>query len=286
VVIARSDLFPDSLTASVLAASLLSPLLITPKDSLKDVVRQEIERLSPETVYLIGGEGAISKNVENQLKGLPSVRSVIRIAGNDRYETGVRVAEAVASIKGQVRKIIVATGENFPDALSAAPLAGYLGSPIILVKKDLLPPSVVEFLRGFRPQEALIIGGTGVVSDSIASYLSVNYGMTVRRIGGKNRYETSAKLLDYAVREARILSDQSVFLATGENFPDALSSGAPAGLNGIPLLVIKPSYYLDFSTINAAVSLNKLKNIYVAGGTGVLPRSAVSRFFEAVKCGN
>lgn len=285
VVIARSDLFPDSLTASVLAASLSSPLLITPRDILNDAVKLEIERLSPETVYIIGGEGAISKNVENQLKNLPSVKNVIRIAGSDRYETAVKVAEKVASITGEIMKIVIATGENFPDALSVAPLAGYQGYPIILVKKDQVPLSVLNFLKTYRPQEALIIGGTGVVSDSVASFLSVNFETSVIRIGGVNRYETSAKLYDYALKEAGIFSGDLLFLATGENFPDALSAGASAGLNGIPIIIIRPSYYLDISTINAAAASSNLKRIYVAGGTGALPRFAVSRFFEAVKCG-
>ncbi|WP_428121438.1 cell wall-binding repeat-containing protein [Candidatus Poriferisodalis sp.] len=121
VIIASGRRFPDALAASALAGSQNAPILLTEPNTLSKPVADYIKRHSISRVYIVGGTAAAATRVENAIDDLTSVRQIIRLGGADRYETSVKIAEAVggaANFCGTTRRtILLATGEEFADAL-------------------------------------------------------------------------------------------------------------------------------------------------------------------------
>lgn len=86
--------------------------------------------------------------------------------------------------------VFVASGQNYPDALSGGPAASALGAPVLLVKGNQVPPSVDAEIRRLKPTKIVILGGESVILPGVASYLATI--APVQRIAGADRYETSA----------------------------------------------------------------------------------------------
>ncbi len=228
VLIATGSDYPDALAGGALAAARSAPLLLTPRDKLEDSVRQQLLAWSPEEILILGGEAAVSKSVERELRDLfgPVVR---RIAGRTRYETAAAAAtEAGRDGNGFVA---LATGLDYPDAVAAGALtAGASPVPTLLVAGDQLvvPPRSGEV--------ALLIGGPGVLSEQVAASARAR-ARDVGRLSGPNRFATSQAVADYALRR-RLSGRTPLVIATGGNFPDALVAGAAAGRAGGPVLLI------------------------------------------------
>lgn len=281
-VIATAYDFPDSLSAVPLAAALSSPVLLTRPDTLVPDLKREIERLKPKRIYIIGGAGAVSLRVENEIKSTVSSSEVLRLGGSDRYETCVKVAEELKKITGfGPQSVYIATGENFPDALSASPLAASEKVPVLLVKRDSIPPSVSDWLRRSSPKSALIAGGTGAVSLAVEDRLKT-FVSEVIRAAGADRYETNKLLQERAI--GALGFSRSQFIAvTGRNFPDALSAGCVSGRLKAPLVLLEPDYNLNRYTLLLLHDLYDPDRFFVVGGPFAVPKSAVSRAFEAVR---
>ncbi|WP_421381925.1 cell wall-binding repeat-containing protein [Bacillus salacetis] len=222
VIIARDITFPDALAGAPLGYQLDAPILLNPKDKLHETIEYEIDRLGASTVTILGGENAISKSVEDYLRNTMKL-TVKRIAGANRYETAAKIA---GQLEGYDQAMVV-DGGNYPDALSAAPYAAALGMPILLTKKDELPDPTKAALKGVS--ETYAIGGPSAISISVKNELP---GAT--RITGLNRYETSVN-----VAKEFDVSGDAAFLATGENFADALSGSVLAAFLYEPILLVK-----------------------------------------------
>jgi N-acetylmuramoyl-L-alanine amidase len=98
--------------------------------------------------------------------------------------------------------VILASGENFPDALCAAPLATKYQAPILLTSKNSLPSAVENEINRLKPKNAILVGGTGAISDNIKTTLQ-NKGINVIRISGASRYETSLEIAKYLNSSSR-----------------------------------------------------------------------------------
>ncbi|MCS0670413.1 cell wall-binding repeat-containing protein [Cytobacillus firmus] len=184
---------------------------------------------------------------------------VYRISGMDRYETAVNVAYEGWHHTG-ANEILLATGTDFPDALAAAPLGYYLDAPILLTKKNSLPNSVIQAIRDLDVEKVTIIGGTGVVSQGVENYLKNTLGLTVGRISGKTRYETAVQIAN------KLPLQETSIVVSGENYPDALSIGPYAAMNGIPILLTQANT-LPSPT---AAQAKKYSHTFVIGGTGAV----------------
>ncbi len=185
-----------------------------------------------------------------------------RIAGANRYETAVKVSQQ--SFKSPQAVVFVASGENFADALSAGPAAAISEAPILLVPKNSLPSVVVTELQRLKPQAIAVIGGTGAISDAnktaIAKYAPA--GQT-QRIFGANRYATAEEVamgFDPGINVA--------YVASGENFADALGGGAAAAAEqGALLLTAKSTLPVE---TKRALQYLKPKAVVILGGTGAV----------------
>lgn len=230
VYVASALNYPDALSAGAAAAKQGGPLLLTAPDRLPAVVSAELARLKPATVVIVGGEGAVGPAVAAQLAALAP--SVVRIAGADRYDTSRKVA-AYAFPAGSAETAYVASGGSFPDALSATGVAGTQGAPVLLVSPaDPEGATVAGALASLRPRSIVVVGGTDVIPASVDTALGAI--APVLRLAGADRFATNA-----AVIRSVFSSAGSALVASGLNFPDALSGAAWAGHSGIPLLLAR-----------------------------------------------
>jgi putative cell wall-binding protein len=191
--------------------------------------------------------------------GVVSAASVNRVTGADRYQTAVDVARVVGggSLTGLDRLILV-TGERFPDGLVASGLAGYLDeggrsgrTAILLTQIESLPAAVAQAITasGVAASDVVVVGGPSAVSAGVHAAIARAAGWNgqgtnpVTRIAGQTRYETAAVVVDYVADAAGGgLADsyRTVLVANGENFPDALAGGALAYRNGHLLVLSRP----------------------------------------------
>jgi len=240
VVIASGENWPDGLVGGALASVSNGPLLLTRANHLSLEVRDEILRLRPQRIYILGGPGAISAAVENAIKSLPgtSTPSVKRLQGHDRYATAAEIASVVRSYThpvagNQANRVIVASGENFPDALAGSALAASARIPILLARRSALTTSTEKALKAIEPYETLVLGGVGAISEAVYNRLSRPY-----RIWGLNRYETSRKIAEYGLSGvAPIFKTERLGFATGTTFPDALAAGQLFGNTRAPIIL-------------------------------------------------
>jgi putative cell wall-binding protein len=265
VVLSRSDLFADALGGAALASAKDGPLLLTPPNSLNADTKAEIQRILPKgkTVYILGGTGAISTAVENAIKTLGY--STAREAGTNRFETAVAIAKAT---NPNPAELLVSTGNNFPDALSAGAAAAAYDFPgadptltkvVILTSDTTLPAATKTYLDQHKSSAAFYgVGGQAVTALE-------NNGYTETPLSGTTRYDTSA------IVAKQFFATNFVGLATGNNWPDALAGGAMMGEFGGPLVLTSP-----FSVQPATKSLFSLSSgsytvAFAFGGADVVP---------------
>jgi len=266
VVIATGADWPDALGGSALAGAVDGPLLLTSPAALPAEIKAEVDRLGATAVYILGGTGAVSVGVQSELEDMLGEEAVQRIAGANRYETAQEIADEAIAVMGSDYDggVLVATGMAFPDATAASPLAAGLGWPILLAN-----PATGALYVPEQATDALILGGVGVVSAEIESELDADLGPTrVGRSGGANRYETAALVAQAGVDAG--LSWNGVGLATGTNFPDALSGGAMLGRLGSVMLLTTPSALHPAAQAKLTENAALIDTLFVVGGEGAV----------------
>lgn len=239
--LARADDFPDALAASGLAAELDAPVLLTSTGGLDARVREELERLGAGEAVLLGGEAALSEQVEEDLDQTGVDHR--RVGGRERFETAALVADEVVRIGGAVDRAVVALGaraddgDAWPDAIAAGSLAAAARAPVLLTRSDELPEVTGAALGRLlaEGQVVHVTGGPAAVNEDVAREIA-DAGYDVRRLGGATRYDTAVAVLDAALGAGA--DPDPLLLASGEVFADALT-GAPAAhhLGGALLLV-------------------------------------------------
>lgn len=263
VYIANGMDFPDALSAGPAAGSLGGPLLLVQPKVIPPSVALELARLKPARIVIAGGPSSVSDAVMQLLKSYsPSVK---RIDGPNRYAVSRSLALDAFGAAGATR-VYLATGQTFPDALSAGAAAGAKDAPVILVdgRQSTLDSETAQTLASLKATQIVIAGGEASVSVGIQAALAKLPGVTaVTRYGGEDRYVVSA-----ALNRAELGSSATMYLALGSKFPDALSGTPLAVVNGAPLYVtpgdcIPPSILDD-------IRLKGVKNVVLVGGVGSL----------------
>ena len=199
--------------------------------------------------------------------------SVERWSGTNRFDTAANAALEVYPDGADV--VYVATGRAFPDALTATAPAGNEDGPVLLTESDRLPLDTIRALEALAPGDIVLVGGSGSVSDSVQTQLEGYTDGAVTRLSGTDRYATAAKLSE------RFTSPDTVYVATGLDYPDALAAGARAGAEGAPVLLVRQDG-IPGSTRQALTSLSP-GNIVLVGGTGSVSedvRTALGEFTD------
>lgn len=190
-----------------------------------------------------------------------------RIAGDTRYGTAAAVSQDGWPDGAQT--VLLATGENWPDALASAPLSKSLDAPLLLTQTSVLSPETRAEIERLRPEQIVVLGGTGAVESSVATEAALAAGIpdtAVRRIDGATRYETAALIGD----AVGVPDDGRVCIVTGSSPADAVSIAAYAGAREIPILLAESSEPGTATTGFLDAHADAWTSTLIIGGAGVI----------------
>lgn len=170
-IVASGANFPDALSASSLAGLLDAPVILTENSGLSTDASDELKRLAPTRVYVIGGESAISDSAYKQIQNITGKNCTVeRIAGQTRYETSMKIASHPAF--KQAKTVIIVTGTNYADALSISPYAYKRGYPILLCDPVKgLTNGEYDFMHKMCYDHAILVGGTSAAPQHVETQL-------------------------------------------------------------------------------------------------------------------
>lgn len=207
----------------------------------------------------------VIKNVE--------VTPMMPFAGDDRYQTAIVASQE--TFVGGAETVVIATGENWPDALGGSALAGVMYGPILLSPKDALPADVLAEIERLNPSSAYVLGGEGALSDDVLAELTGLLGEeNVTRLGGADRYETAEIIADEVIgclAEWGYTID-TAFVATGRNYPDALAAAPLAAGLYQPIYLSEPNCISD-TTADTMLDAGITQAILLGGEAVVSPET-------------
>lgn len=217
VVIANGYGFADALSVSSVAALKGYPILMTNSSTLPDETKNILSNVQPGQVYVIGGTGAVSDNIINEVKGLvPSLNSdkIVRVSGQTRYDTSLEICKYFDI---STDNAVLANGENFPDALSGSALAAKLNAPIILTNgQDLTNQKV--FIDSKNYKNLILLGGLGAID------LPIEYSL-------KGSSQISSVEKDYINRLSNYCNDYLTENANTSSYMSKLLNDINSGTN-------------------------------------------------------
>ena len=178
----------------------------------------------------------------------------VRLSGESRYDTAISVSKQGWE---SADTVVIARGDQYADALTAAPLADQEDAPVLLTRSGSLPSAVAEEIERLGATKAIVLGGSLAVSDDVADQLDV-LGLEVERVGGKTRYDTAVAIADELVTDST-----DAVVVSGMDFPDALSAGSYAAINDKPILLTRP----DSVPAVIEAELEEYETTTVIGGT-------------------
>ena len=198
-----------------------------------------------------------------------------RYAGTTRYGTAAAIA-GQSDFDG-ADTAILATGENFPDALAAAGIAGHNGpAPIILTQSGTYTQAARDALNEFTSvADVIIVGGTAAISSSVEQAVKDD-GFNVTRVAGQNRFGTAAAIATTigGANIGTVDGKKTALIANGLNYPDALAGGTVAYAAGLPILLVTPSSVP--SETSSAISGLGIQHAIILGGTAAVGDSVAA----------
>lgn len=241
-------------------------------------VTYKVSSLEPGTTYWFAVAAVDADDMASERSAVTSATAaegIERVAGRDRYLTAVKASRKHFDTASTV---VLVSGMSWPDALGASALAGAHDAPLLLTRKDALPPAVRAEIRRLGARNVLVVGGPAAVSEAVARSLEASYSVT--RIAGVDRYATAAAAAKAAMSADPESFDGDVFLVSGRGFADALAVGPIAYSQRIPVLLTAPGSL----SAAAAGALDWLdaKAVHVVGGTAAVSRAVERQVGETL----
>ena len=263
--------YPDALAAAA-AAGGRGPVLLSAQTGLPDATTAELRRLGATRVVVVGGLSAIPAAVTGAVQAALPGATVSRVAGPDRYSTAAALSSATFTRGASLAYL--ATGSDYPDALAAA-AAGGGKAPVLLAAPTTVPATAAAELRRLGARNVIVIGGVSAVPDEIFSaWASADPAASFARVSGADRFATAA-----AVSAKTYAGGAKVaYLATGLDYPDALTSAAAAGGKG-PVLLLQPDY-APSATLDEIRRLG-VGQVVVVGGPSAIGDAAETQARQA-----
>ncbi|MDP4161264.1 MAG: cell wall-binding repeat-containing protein, partial [Bacillota bacterium] len=200
-------------------------------------------------------------------------QNVIRLGGYDQYETSAKIARYLKDNNlAAPGKAVIAYGENFPDALAVSSLAAYQHSPILLTRTHSLPSYTEDALKELQISESTVVGGTAVIGPEVSAQLP-----SMKRYSGMDKYETAI-----AIAQGMNADLNTVFIATGENFPDALAGSVLAARTNSPIILVNKNLPASANTF-LATNMSQIKETMVLGGIGVVPDTVLETISKTLE---
>ena len=257
------------------------------------------ERWAPSETY---GDSIVHSYLKDLLK------TDLRVYGPDRYQTAIEISKKAYPRDNSAEAVIIARGDEYPDALAGVPLAHQKNAPLLLTPADKLHEKTKKEIERVlieddndnnedndnnsnrnndKEGKIYILGGTAAISEEVSTELNNLNNYEVKRIGGLNRYDTAALVAEEIIKE-KIKSNEEeeeeeegegevnledtfpVFLVSGENFPDAVSVSSAAALQEGFLLLTKPDQLSSETNEFLNNFENKIKDVYTIGGPAAI----------------
>ncbi|WP_419551527.1 cell wall-binding repeat-containing protein [Candidatus Poriferisodalis sp.] len=298
VFVASGRALVDAVSVAGLAGFLDAPILLTPSDSLHGGVADFIEDYGVGTVYILGGAGAVSDMVAEDIEALVNEPTVSRIAGSDRYATAAAAAAELgggaAWCGGEDPAALLTNGGDVSlvDAMMVGPIAHRLQLPLLLTAAEELPMATADFIEAEDIEHVVIVGGTDAVSDDVANALSDAGVDTVDRIAGDTPAGTSVELAGLLTGDCKDdlapTSADTVALVSQDGLPDGVAaapvlSSTSAGYDDgdlVPMLIVGdtlPAAVRDYlAATPEATAAGKLNlEIVAIGGTAAVSDSVM-----------
>lgn len=252
----------DGLTATPLASVKNSPILLSSNEKLPQKTVEELKRLNPSKVVVIGGNNSMPNSVVEAIKAVNSKISVQRIGGDTRYQTSINIAKEIDKTNN-VSKLYIGAGNGEADSLSIASLAGKEKTPIVLTQKDGVDNEVEQFIKSNKVSNIYFIGGVEKISNKAIEQVGkiANRDISNNRVAGQTRQETNAKVIDKFYSQSKL---DGVVVANQDKLIDALAVGPLAAKNNSP--VILATNTLDKSQESSLKGKNSSKLFEVGGG--------------------
>lgn len=277
VIIATDQGYLDALTASGFAGLLDCPVLMCDKSKISAQTRALLIELKLKKVYVVGGTSVLSDDVVNEIKGLDSVKTVKRIAGNEAADTANDIYVEGKNLSKWGDTAVVATQIAFQDALSGSPYAYAKNAPVFLVNTDgVLDDSTEALINAGGFKKVLLLGGTAVVKPAVES--QIKYATKVR-LAGAEAVDTSIVIAEYGLSNG--LTANKMGIATSESYYDALSGVTLCGRNKAPMLIVSDG---GINTVCEFVASRKsaIDHGYIFGGAAVVSASACDALEKAM----
>ncbi|MGO0905294.1 cell wall-binding repeat-containing protein [Clostridioides difficile] len=261
VVLINDSSISDALSATPFAKSKDAPILLTKNNNLNKLTEKEINRLEVKNVYIVGGLKSVDEKVVSDLKskGL----NVIRISGNDRYETSIKLAKELDN-NFKLSKVVVVNGEKgLADAVSMGAISAKEEMPILLTNKNDDMREIKDLIANKNISKSYVIGGESLFNNKKIS----NILPSVTKIAGSDRTQTNSKVINHFYSK-EILNDLYVAkngMNKQDDLIDALSVGVLAGKTESPVVLVGNG--LDNSQ-KELIKNKKFKSITQIGGNG------------------
>ncbi len=257
-IIASGENFSDSLSIGAFATKNGYPIVLVQKDKINDVTKQALKDSKIKKCYIVGGENSVSKSLE---KELPQV--IERIAGNDRYETSLKIADKFYK---DAQGAYLASGEVFADSLAINPIAARFDVPLILTPKDKLPQKTQEYLDNSKIIQVAIIGGEKTVSKQIQQELAKtnpNVATSVKFTYTKDAKKVTRELTNAEANELAKLMNEHEKYVIGERLKSIFDNYFTlVGANGrtkvaVSVNIGKDEVVIDDAILEKGATLNK-----------------------------
>lgn len=168
--------WPDALAADALAASPdRVPIALTQQAWMPPQTEEALRQFGARSVLVLGGTAAIHPAVEERLIALGY--QVQRVSGDSRYDTSIALATmALERFPAGRLPVVFASGQDYPDALSAGALAAEVGGPLVLVPRDDLTTGLEDFLRAHadRWERGIVVGGAAAIGDFVVTQIEAS----------------------------------------------------------------------------------------------------------------
>lgn len=272
VVLVNGSSYSDGLSSGPLASVTNSSTLLTGKDKLPNETKNELIRLKPSKVYIIGGENAIQESVLNEISNATNIpkENIVRIAGYNREDTSIQIAKYMQSISNINTLYLVNGYKGEADAMSILSKACKDKQPIIITNGNKLKDENLKWIKGLGTKDIYTIGGQLVMSPSFINTVgnAVGTNLEANRIYGANRQETNAKVFEKFYKTV-----DTIIITRSDEIIDALSVGVLAGIKDAPIVigtnsltqsqlkVIKESDYNNIIEVGGKISPNVISSI-------------------------
>lgn len=203
--------------------------------------------------------------------------TVKKLKGTDRFETAIKISQS-GWTKSDTVVIVNGEDKSMVDGLTATPLASVKNSPILLSSNDKLPQKTVEELKRLNPSKVIVIGGNNSMPNSVVEAIkAVNSKISVQRIGGDTRYQTSINIAKEIDKTNNV---SKLYIGAGNGEADSLSIASLAGKEKTPIVLTQKDG-VD-NEAEQFIKSNKVSNIYFIGGIEKISNKAIEQVDKIV----